>query len=211
MKTHVRTRVILVTVLVALLALPVAVYAQETDPVTVTEGHVEAVNKGDAAAAGEVMAEDAVVTVPQATSGTEDEAEGEADPAAQVQYTGSAEYQAWLDAQAAANAQTTLGECTVEGEVVTCAASYTSSALQGMGVSSVEGTLMVTVVGGQIQSFDFTPSADSVAMLQSAMAPAALPETGGTKQGPTYLVLAVLGLLLAGGAFVGTRGFQRSA
>ena len=207
-----KTRVILVTALVLLLALPLAVHAQEgMDPVTVTEDFVGSVNEGDAAAAQVVMSEDATVTVPQATSGEEEEEE-EADPAAQTQYTGSAETQAWLEAQAAAGAQINLGECSVEGETATCAASYTSSALTAMGVSSVEGTLMVTVVEGQIQSYDFTPSAESVAMLQSAMAPKALPETGGAKQGTTYvLVLAALGLLLAGGAFVGTRAFKRAA
>jgi hypothetical protein len=214
MKTRVRTRVILVTALIALLALPVAVYAQETDPVTVTEGHVEAVNNGDVAAAGEVMAEEAVVTVPQATSGEEEtEAVGEAEPEAEAEYTGSAEYQAWLDAQAAANAETTLGECTVAGEVVTCDVSYTSDALQAMGVGAVEGVLEVTVVEGQIQAYAFTLSAESVAMLQAEAAPEVMPVTGGTKQNTTNLVLlaAVLGLLLlAVGAFVFavTRAFQ---
>jgi ketosteroid isomerase-like protein len=223
-----KTRVILVTALIALLALPVAVHAQETDPVTVTEGHVEAVNNGDVAAAGEVMAEDAVVTVPQATSGTEGEADAdaEAEPEAQTQYTGSAEYQAWLDAQAKANAQTTLGACSVEGERVTCNASYTSDALQAKGVDFVEGELAVTVVEGQIQSYAFIPSAEAVAMLQaSASAPETVPVTGGTSepevmpvtgggatQSITYIMalLAVLGLLLAGAASV-TRAFQRGA
>ena len=131
-----RTRVILVTLLIALLALPVAVYAQETDPVTVTENFVTSVNEGNVDEAGEVVAEDAVVTVPQATSGEdEDEADAEAEPEAQTQYTGSAEYQAWLDAQAKANAQTSLGECSVEGERVACGASYTSDALKAKGVS----------------------------------------------------------------------------
>ena len=191
-----RSNVILVTALVLLLALPLAVHAQEMDPVTVTEDFVGSVNEGDAAAAQVVMSEDATVTVPQATSGEEEEEE-EADPAAQTQDTGSAETTAWLEAQAAAGAQINLGECSVEGETATCAASYTSNALQGMGVSSVEGTLMVTVVGGQIQSVDFTPSAEAVAMLQSAAMPATLPQTGGTKLGTTYLaLLAVVGLLL---------------
>ena len=208
MKTHVRTRVILVTALVLLLALPLAVHAQGMDPVTITEDFVGSVNEGDVPGAGENLGEDATVTVPQATSGEEEE---EADPAAQTQYSGSAETQAWLEAQAAAGAQINLGECSVEGETATCAASYTASALQGMGVSSVEGTLMVTVVEGVIQSYDFTPSAESVAMLQSAMAPATLPATGGNRSTTYMVVLAVLGLLLAGGAFVGTRAFKRVA
>ena len=214
-----RTRVILATLLVALLALPVALHAQETDPVTVVEEQVDAVNKGDVAAAEEVMAEDAVVTVPQATSGTEGEeaeGEGEAEPEAQAQYIGSAEYQAWLDAQAAAGAETTLGECTVAGEVVTCNASYASEALKAKGVDFLEGELAVTVVEGQIQAYAFVASSESVAKLRSALAaPEAVPVTGGAAapevipvtgdgptQGITYILaaLAVLGLLVAGAA-----------
>jgi hypothetical protein len=157
------------------------------------------------------MAENAVVTVPQATSG-----EGEAEPEAQAQYTGSAEYQAWLDAQAKANAQTSLGECSVEGERVTCNASYTSDALKAKGLDSLEGVLEVTVVEGVIQSYVFTPSPESVAKLQaSTSAPEAVPVTGGTTspdvmpatgdgptQGITYImgVLAVVGLLLGAAA-----------
>jgi hypothetical protein len=204
--------------LIVVLALPMAVQAQEAeekgDPVTVTEGHVEAVNSGDAAAANETMAENATVTVPQATtSGTESEGESEAegDPAAQQQVTGTAETQAYLDAQAKANANTTLGECSVAGETVTCAASYTSDALQAQGIDFLEGQLVVTVVEGKIQSYDFTPSAESVAKIQTASAPATLPVSGGTMPDTTYstysMVLLILGLLLLAG--VGTYAFQR--
>ena len=213
-----KTRVILVTALIALLAMPVAVFAQESDPVTVTENLTTSVNEGDAAAAAAVMAPEAEVTAPEAMvtappaeGAEEEEEEEEADPAAQQQYTGTEQTTAWLEGQVAAGTQINLGECTVEGETATCAASFTNAGLQAMGVGAVEGTLMVTVVGGQIQSVDFTPSADSVAMLQSAMAPAALPETGGNRSATYMVVLAVLGLLLAGGAFVGTRAFKRVA
>jgi hypothetical protein len=204
-----KSRIILVTALIALLALPVAVFAQETDPVTVTENLVTSVNEGDVAGAGEVVAPDATVTAPEAmVTGGEEEEEEEADPAAQQQYSGTEEVEVWLEGQAAAGTQIELGECTVEGETATCAASFANAGLQGMGVGAVEGTLMVTVVGGQIQSFDFIPSAEAVAMLQSMAAPAALPATGGTLA-TTYLLLAVLGLLLL---LAGTsvRAFRRS-
>jgi hypothetical protein len=95
-----------------------------------------------------------------------------------------------------------------------------------MGVGSLEGTLMVTVVEGVIQSYDFTPSAESVAKLRaSASAPEGVPVTGGETepevmpvtgdgptQGITYIMalLAVVGLLLAGASSV-TRAFQRGA
>jgi hypothetical protein len=213
--------------LIVLLALPMAVQAQETDPVAVTEGHVEAVNKGDVAAAEETVAEDATVTVPAATvtdsaapAPTEGEGEGEAedpaavaaaDPAAQEQYTGTAETQAYLEGQAAANANTTLGECSVAGETVTCAASYTSAALQARGIDFLEGQLMVTVAEGKIQSYDFMPSAASVTKIQTAFgAPRTLPQSGGATPDTNYnMVLVVMGLLLlfAGGAV--TYAFQR--
>jgi hypothetical protein len=268
-------RVILITALIALLALPVAVHAQDQDPVTVTEDFTDAVNNGDVDGAGENLAEDATVMVPQATSGEEEEAgapagelmvsapagelmaaegdggveveggelrisapagelmanpmageggepmageggepmagEGDepmADPAAQTQYSGTAQTQAWIKGQVAANATTTLGACSAAGDTATCPVSYTSDALQAMGVGSLEGTLMVTVVEGVIQSYDFTPSAESVAMLQAA-APKTLPATGGNKSTTYVVLLAVLGLLLAGSALVGTRAFQR--
>jgi hypothetical protein len=130
------------------------------------------------------------------------------DPAAQQQYTGKAEIRAWLEGQAAANAQTSRGECTVEGETVTCDASYTSDTLQAKGVDVLEGELSVTVVDGKIQSYAFTPSPESVTRLQSAAMPATLPETGGTTQARIYLLLAVLGLLLLL-AGVSVHTFQR--
>jgi LPXTG-motif cell wall-anchored protein len=199
------TRIFLVTALIALLAMPVAVFAQEGDPVTVTENVVTSINEGDVPGAGAVVAPDATVTVPEATTGEEG---AEAEPEAEAEYTGTEEVEAWLEAQAAAGTQIELGECTVAGETATCAASFSNAGLQGMGVGAVEGELMVTVVGGQIQSFNFTPSAEAMAMLQSAAMPAQLPATGGT-QATTYLLLAVVGLLLL---LAGTsvRAFRRS-
>ena len=205
-----KTRIILVTALIALLAMPVAVFAQELAPDEAAGELVTSVNEGDAAAAAAVVASDATVAAPEAmtTGGEEEEEEEEADPAAQAQYSGTEQTTAWLEGQVAAGTQIDLGECTVEGETATCAASFTNAGLQGMGVGAVEGTLMVTVVGGQIQSFDFTPSAEAVAMLESAAMPATLPATGGT-QATTYMLLAVLGLLLL---LAGTsvRAFRRS-
>jgi hypothetical protein len=247
-----------------LLAMPMAVYAQEGEVEEVqeevadeadlseeeaaalaegsegeraaeeaTEDHVEAVNKGDAEAAQVTMAEDATVTVPAATVTGEaapPPAEGEsddgdddaeaavaADPAATQQYTGD-QVEAWLEGQVAAGAQMNLENCTVAGETATCAARYTSNALAARGIDFLEGTLVTTVVEGQIQSYDFTPSADSVAKIQSAFAapaplpatgaPAALPATGGTTPDTNYLGLAAMGLLLLL-AGAGTYAFQR--
>jgi hypothetical protein len=222
--------------LIVLLALPMAVQAQEVEvepEIEVTEENVEAVNNGDADAAQVTMSENATVTVPAATvtdsaapAPTEGESEGDngdddddedpaaaaaADPAATQQYSGTAETQAYLEGQTAANANTTLGECSVAGETVTCAASYTSAALQARGIDFLEGQLMVTVAEGKIQSYDFTPSAASVTKIQTAFgAPRTLPQSGGATPDTNYnMALVVMGLLLlfAGGAV--TYAFQR--
>ena len=79
-------------------------------------------------------------------------------------------------------------------------------ALTAKDVDFLEDELAVTVVEGHIQVYDFTPSAESVAKLGSAVATAeAMPVSGGgPAQGTTYIigVLAVLGLLFAGAASV---------
>ena len=58
-----RKNVILAAVLVVLLALPVAVYAQ-MDPVTVSEAFVADLNAGNLEPAANVVAEDAVAEAP---------------------------------------------------------------------------------------------------------------------------------------------------
>ena len=230
-----RTRVILVAMLFVLLALPAALHAQEVEvepEVTVSE-NVEAVNSGDAEAANVTMSENATVTVPAATvtdsaapapAPTEGESEGDdddddedpaaaaaADPAATQQYSGTAQTQAYFAGQTAANANTTLGECSVAGNTATCPINYTSDALLARGIDFLEGTLVVTVAEGKIQSYEFTPSAAAMAKIQGAFAaPTKLPVTGGTTPATTdyIMMLAAMGLLLLL-AGAGTYAFQR--
>jgi hypothetical protein len=197
-----RTRVILATVLVVLMALPLAVYAQDVDPKLKAEEFVVAANMGDAAAASAVVAEEAVVTVPVAMSESGG-GEGE-DPAAEQQAVGKAEIEAWIEGLTAVNAETTLGECTVEGEMATCGASFTSDALTAKGVDAIEGELMVKVnAEGMIEAYDFVASADSVAKLQAAGAAVAAPETmavtGSASLPPNALAMVLGGLMVAGG------------
>jgi len=82
-----KTRMILLMVLVVLLALPMALYAQETDPEAVLTAVYEAMNAGDVEGALAYYADDAVVNiVPFAT------------------HTGKEEIRAYFEGNAALNA-----------------------------------------------------------------------------------------------------------
>jgi hypothetical protein len=194
-----RKSVILAAVLVVLLTLPLAVYAQEVEVEAKAEEFVEVVNKGEAAAAAEILDEEAVVVVPKAMTESGGE-EGE-DPAAEQQAVGKAEVEAWIEGLTAVNAETTLGACAVEGDTATCEASFTSDALMAKGVDMIEGELMVKVnAEGMIESYSFVASADSVAKLQAAGAatPETIAVTGGASLPPNALVTIVGGLMVAG-------------
>jgi hypothetical protein len=197
-----RTGAILATVIVVLLALPVAVYAQEMDPLTVSEAFVADINEGNLEAATNAVAPEAVVEAPQAMSGEAGQ-EG-TDPAAQEQQVGKAEVEAWIEGQMSANGQTTLDECTVvEGEIVICDASFTSDALVALGVDVIEGELKIQVnAEGKIQAYDFTPSAESVAELQAAAPEAAVPEVAAPEEAETDTMPATGGNSLLRLAFV---------
>ena len=204
-----RKSAFLAAVLVVLLALPLAVFAQEPEVEVKTKEFVEVVNKGEAAAAAEMVDEEAVVAVPKAMTESGGE-EGE-DPAAEQQAVGKAEVEAWIEGLTAVNANTTLGACTIEGETATCEASFTSDALAAEGVDIIEGTLTVTLVDGLITSYNFVASADSLAQLQAAGAEAAAPETlaktGGGSLPPNALALVLGGLMAAGG--LGVQALKR--
>lgn len=58
-----KTRIIAMTALVVMLALPAALYAQETDPVVVVMAEIEAFNAGDIDAALALYADDVVITI----------------------------------------------------------------------------------------------------------------------------------------------------
>ncbi len=207
-----RKSVILAAVLVVLLALPLAVYAQEqkVEVEVATKEFVEAVNKGEAAAAAEMVSEEAVAVVPVAMTESGG-AEGE-DPAAEQQAVGKAEVEAWIEGLTAVNANVALGACAVEGETATCEASFASDALTAKGVDMIEGELVVVVnAEGMIESYSFVASADSVAKLQAAGAAVATPETigvtGGGSLPPNALAMVLGGLMVAGG--LGVQALKR--
>jgi hypothetical protein len=181
-----KTRLIAITTLVVMLALPVALYAQETDPAAVVMAEMEAVNAGDIDAALAFYADDLVVKlVPPIPPDSPDT------------YTGKAELRAWFEGLVAVNFKMELEILQVEGDTVTTKCKTWIDPTRQMGVAPLEATLVYTVQDGEIKGWTWTASDESLAKLQAAMA--ALPETGGATF-PTYtLVMALGGLAILGG------------
>jgi ketosteroid isomerase-like protein len=172
-------------VVLAILMLPGALYAQETDPLTIVNSWLEALNAGDVDAALSYLADNAQITSDQA-------------------YTGKEEIRGWYEDLVGANGTSTLSDCQVDGETVTCSSVYTDDGLQAMGVDFLEGALVLVVRDGEIQSYTFTPSPESLAKLPPP--PATLAETGGGSLSPYHLVMALGGLVVAGGLLITTLG-----
>jgi hypothetical protein len=172
---------IAVTVMVAVLALPVALHAQETDPLTIVNSWLEALNAGDVDAALSYLADDAQITTDQV-------------------YTGKEEIRGWYEGLVGANGVSTLSACQVDGETITCSNVYTDDGLQAMGVDFLEGALVLVVRDGKIQSYSFTPSPESLAKLPPP--PATLAETGEGSLSPYHLLMALGGLVVAGGVLI---------
>ncbi|MFB0538058.1 MAG: nuclear transport factor 2 family protein [Anaerolineae bacterium] len=181
-----KTRLIAITTLVVMLALPVALYAQETDPAAVVMAEVEAMNAGDIDAVVALYADDLVVKlVPPIPPDSPDT------------YTGKAELRAWFEELVAVNFKMEVEILQVEGDTVTTKCRTWMDPTRQMGVAPLEATLVYTVQDGKIKGWTWTASDESLAKLQAAMA--ALPETGGVAF-PTYaLVMALGGLAILGG------------
>ena len=173
---------ILAMVVLVALVLPGVLYAQETDPLTIVNSWLEALNAGDVEAALSYLADDAQITSDQA-------------------YTGKEEIRGWYEGLVGANGVSTLSDCQVDGETVTCSSVYTDDGLQAMGVDFLVGALVLVVRDGEIQSYTFNPSPESLAKLPPP--PATLAETGGGSL-PGMLPL----WLCAGGLLVGSLGLR---
>ena len=178
-------REILGMVVLAILVLPGALYAQETDPLSVVDSWLEALNTGDVDAALSYLADDAQITSDQV-------------------YTGKQGIRGWYESIVGANAASTLSDCQVDGETVTCNNVYTDDGLQAIGVDFLEGELVLVVRDGKIQSYTFTMSPESLAKLPPP--PETLAETGGGSLSPYHLVMALGGLVVAGGLLITTLG-----
>ena len=174
------------TALVVMLALPAALYAQETDPVAVVMAEIEALNAGDIDAALALYADDVVIKlVPPIPPDSPDT------------YTGKADLRAWFEGLVAVNWKGELEILQVEGDTVTTKSRTWADPTRALGVAPLEATLVYTVQDGKIKGWTWTLSDESLAKLQAAMA--ALPESGGDAF-PTYaLVMALAGLAILGG------------
>lgn len=175
-----KTRTVTLVTLVVVLALPLAVYAQETDPLSVVNGWHDALNAYDIDAALSYFADDAVITFvpPLEGSGV---------------YSGKDEIRALYEGFVAANFDCTLTDCQVDGETVTCINTYTDDDLQAMGVDFIEGEWVGIVREGKIQSYTYNISEESLAKFP------AMPETGGLALSGVALLMAVGGLAVLGG------------
>jgi len=127
----------------------------------------DALNKGDIDAALSYLAQDAVVTI------------SPAGPEGDAVFTGPAEIRGWYESLIAAKGVTVLSDCNVEGETVTCLDTYTDEGLKSAGMDFIEGEWVATVRNGEIQSYKFTMSPESLAKIPPPPQPTATlsPET----------------------------------
>jgi ketosteroid isomerase-like protein len=179
-----KTLIVALMAVVAMLALPSPLCAQETDPMSVVNAWHDALNGYDIDAALSHLADDAMITiVPPLDGGS-------------GVYSGKDEIRSLYEGFVAANFSCALSNCQVEGETVTCIDTYTDDGLQAMGVDSIEGEWAATVREGKIQSYTYTMSEESLAKFPPA--PESLAETGsGTL--PDYASVMMLGLLAVAG------------
>jgi hypothetical protein len=178
-----KARLFAVTVSIVLLALPVALYAQEPDPMSIINAWVEALNAGDIDAALSYLADDAVVQIVPSAPGTSGV------------FTGKGEVRGWYETIVGQNGVTALSDCQVDGETVTCVNNYAEDSFRSLGIDIVVGEWVAVVREGKLQSYTFTMSEESLAALMAAMTPPVMPETGGSAY-PTSAAVAILGALI---------------
>ena len=180
------------TVVALLCLLPAGGYAQGTDPVSLIMAWNEAQNAGDADAALSFMAEAAYIQlVPPPMEGHDGI------------FRGKDEIRAWWENLYALNGASTVSDCQVAGETVTCLLNYTDDSLKALGLASINNDTVFVVREGKIQTYTATITEASMAAMMAAMPPQSMPETGGCAV-PIGLGVAVLGASLVAGA-LGTR------
>ncbi len=122
-------------------------------PQSVANSWQEALNKGDIDAALSYLAEDAVVTI------------SPAGPEGDAVFTGHAGIRGWYETLTSAKGITTLSNCKVDGETITCKDVYSDEGLKAMGVDFLEGEWVATIKDGKIQAYTFVTSPASLAKL----------------------------------------------
>lgn len=174
-----RTRLMAITVLVLVLALPGTLLAQESDPEAVARSAYEALNAGDVETALSFYADDAVLSLGAFGS-----------------FSGKEELRGSFEHEVSLHASWELSDFQVEGDTVTFKSRYTSDDMRALGVT-LEGTEVITIQDGKIVTDTWTVTDESMAALQAAMA--ALPQTGGEVVPLHVVVMALGGLAVAGG------------
>ncbi|MBN1135257.1 MAG: nuclear transport factor 2 family protein [Anaerolineae bacterium] len=179
-----RTRLFALMVVVLMFTLPGAIYAQETDPVSLIMAWNEAMNAGDADAALAFLADDAFITlVPPPMEGHDGV------------FRGKEEIRAWWENLYALHGASTVSNCQVDGETLACVLNYTDDSLKALGLDSIDNEFVVVVREGKIQTYTATMTDESLAALMAAMS-ATLPTTGG-EAFPICVVVMALGGLVA--------------
>lgn len=174
-----KTCLVAIIMLAVILALPLALYAQETDPAAVVTAAYEAWNSGDVDAYLALVADDAVVDIPG--FGT---------------YTGLEEIRAWMEGLIPLNPQMGFEILQVEEDTVTLKSSYTDDDFRALGVV-LEADEVIVVEDGKVKSDTWIATEESMAKLQAAMA--GLPETGGEPLSSGALLMVVGGLAVMAG------------
>jgi len=180
-----KIRVITLIILVTMLVLPVASYAQETDAVAVIMARTEALNAGDAEAAAAFFADDATYKI------------NDPPPNARELYSGREEILGRLLELVAVNANMEMEVQQVDGDNVTTLTRFADDPLNEMGVDFIEGIEQYTVRDGKITSYEWTLTEESGAKIAAAMAPPeTMPESGGVGWSAYTISLVVGGLAL---------------
>jgi hypothetical protein len=179
-----KTQMLVLTVFVLMFVLPVALHAQESDPVSMIIDWNDAQNAGDADAALAFLADDAYIQlVPPPMEGHDGI------------FRGKEEMRAWWEGLYSLNGVSSVSNCQVEGETVTCLLNYTDDSLKALGLESIDNEFVVIVREDKIQSYTATMTDESLAALMAAMTPPVMPETGGSAC-PISTIVTILGALI---------------
>jgi ketosteroid isomerase-like protein len=174
-----KTRLIVITTLVLVLALPAALYAQETDPASVVKAASELLSAGDLEGCLALWADDGTFQLEGLPSGPET-------------YKGKEQLRSEFKDEIANHIEIQVEVLKVEGDTVTTRTTTWHDFTRQIGVAPLEATEVYVIKNGQIASATWTISPESLTKVQAALA--TLPETGGVAF-PTYALVMVLGSL----------------
>ena len=179
-----RKVLVALAITIALLVVPLALHAQETDPVQVCYGPAyEAFLAGEQACDPAIWAEDAVQTSIIGDMVTT--------------YTGVDEICAHFEELLASGFTMEITVQSVEDSTVTSESKVWDNDTRALGVAPLVGTEVCVVENGQIKSLTWTISEASLAALGAALS--ALPQTGGEGLPGQVWVVVLGGVALAAG------------